>query len=106
MRLLESLIVDALLYKVTYEVFLFLLDSIVFSLDQIKLIAVIFIFMLKIGNLLFEHPPFLFLFIYLTLDFISSGPSFFNFLAFIFRLKQCAFEAIVDVLQILWQLSQ
>ena len=53
MRLLEPLIVDAFLEEVTDEVLLFLLDSVVFSIEHIKLVAGIFILMLKISNLFF-----------------------------------------------------
>ena len=91
MRLLEPPIVDVLLDEVTDEVLLFLLESVVFSIKHIKLVAGIFILMLKIGNLFFQHPPFLFLFIYLSLNFISSGLSLLNFIAFILCLKQCTF---------------
>ena len=53
MSLLEPLIVDALLDHITNEVLLLLLGSIVLSVKQIKLVAGILIFMLKIGNLFF-----------------------------------------------------
>ena len=106
MGLLKSLIVDALLDHITNEVLLFLLDGIELSVNYIKLIAGILIFMLKISNLFFEHPPFLFLFVYLTLDFISSGLSLLNFIAFVFSLKQSTLEAIIDVFQVFGQLCQ
>ena len=53
MRLLESLIVDTLLDEVADYILLFLLDSVVFSIEHIKLVADIFIIMLKISNLFF-----------------------------------------------------
>ena len=53
MSLLEPLIVDALLDHITNKVLLLLLGSIVLSVKQIKLVAGILIFMLKIGNLFF-----------------------------------------------------
>ena len=100
MSFLKSLIVDALLDHITNEVLLLLLDSIVLSVKYIKLIAGILIFMLKISNLFFEYPPFLLLFVYLTLDFISSCLSLLNFIAFVFSLKQSTLEAIIDVFQV------